>query len=198
MEWWPRRRWLRFSLRTLLLFTTLIAVWLGSQVNRAQKQRTAAVTILEAGGQLHFVEERPWAWLGPIAGKGDFDNVVQVWFIADSIDESCLSALREFPNLITLVLFFPVTDSHLEQISELRHLEDVHLRGGLVTDAALERFAGLANITGVYVYEKKKHFDRWGTPLGNEGFSLTGQTIVNRIPVRTALDDTVCKHQKPK
>ena len=44
------RRWLRFSLRTLLILTALVAVWLGVQVNRAQKQRAAVAAIQEAGG----------------------------------------------------------------------------------------------------------------------------------------------------
>ena len=48
-----RRRWLRFSLRTLLVLMTVLGValgWLGVQVNRVRKQRDAVAWVQQVGG----------------------------------------------------------------------------------------------------------------------------------------------------
>ena len=37
----PRRRWLRFSLRSLLILITILCVWLGVKVNQARRQKEA-------------------------------------------------------------------------------------------------------------------------------------------------------------
>jgi hypothetical protein len=35
----PKRRWFRFSLRALLVFTTVLCVWLGFKVNAARPRQ---------------------------------------------------------------------------------------------------------------------------------------------------------------
>ena len=42
----PKRRWLRFSIRTLLLAVTILCVWLGWQVSIV-RERKAAVKLLD-------------------------------------------------------------------------------------------------------------------------------------------------------
>lgn len=49
-----RRRWLKYSLRTLLLITAAVAVWLGVQVNRATNQRRAVSMVQERGGTFYY------------------------------------------------------------------------------------------------------------------------------------------------
>src|SRR5262245_8259132 len=44
------KRWLRFSLRTMLVLITALCIWLGFQVNAARRQREAVTAILNAGG----------------------------------------------------------------------------------------------------------------------------------------------------
>ena len=69
----PRRRWRSYSLRSLLLLTTLAAIVLGVWVNRAERQRRAVAAIRKAGGGVEDGPEpnppshfRRWltTWLG--------------------------------------------------------------------------------------------------------------------------------------
>src|SRR5262245_47882876 len=48
------KRWLRFSLRTMLLLITVLCIWLGFQVNAARRQREAVAAILDAGGTVYY------------------------------------------------------------------------------------------------------------------------------------------------
>jgi hypothetical protein len=54
----PRRRWFRYSLRTLLLAVTLVAVALAYWVNGAERQRRAVAAIEAAGGTVRYDYER--------------------------------------------------------------------------------------------------------------------------------------------
>ena len=45
-----KRRWFRFSLRTMLLATTMLCIWLGWKINAAREQRQAVAAVRELGG----------------------------------------------------------------------------------------------------------------------------------------------------
>src|SRR5262245_35817365 len=46
----PSRRWLRYSLRTLLVLVTVFCLWLGWQVRIVHKRKAALREIEDAGG----------------------------------------------------------------------------------------------------------------------------------------------------
>ena len=48
------RRWLKVSLRTLLLAITVLCAWLGFIVNRANKQKQAVAWVRENGGRVVY------------------------------------------------------------------------------------------------------------------------------------------------
>ena len=50
----PRRRWLQFSLRSILALTAVVAIWLGIKVTAAHNQRNAVKAILASGGQVYY------------------------------------------------------------------------------------------------------------------------------------------------
>ena len=64
-----RRRWLRFSLRGLLLLTAIVACWLGVQVNKAREQQAAIAAIDEAGGTVWVTRQVYPKWLGNVIGQ---------------------------------------------------------------------------------------------------------------------------------
>src|SRR5262245_2272727 len=93
-----RRRWLSFSLRSLLLAMTVLCVWLGLKMNEARQQREAVTAIRSLNGQIKLIrydyemtpapgggfnvnpnaEPRVPAWLRNIFGDDLFYNVVRV------------------------------------------------------------------------------------------------------------------------
>ena len=94
-----RRRYLTFSLRTLFVLLTALAVWLGVVVNRAREQREAVKAIEALGGILfydwqlgrprgiNYLLPRPRQaeppgpeWLRKLIGDHYFQNVDVVYF----------------------------------------------------------------------------------------------------------------------
>jgi hypothetical protein len=56
----PKRRWFRFSLRTLFLLVTVIACWLGWQVHVVQHRKAMLMQIEASGGYLFNCGEMGW------------------------------------------------------------------------------------------------------------------------------------------
>src|SRR4051794_14492552 len=95
----PRRRWLQFSLRTLLIVISLFAGWLAVQVNRAHRSQAAIAAIRQFGGQVQYDYETGAdglpvknalppgpAWLRNLIGVEYFANVKAVEFRRDATD----------------------------------------------------------------------------------------------------------------
>lgn len=112
----PLRRYLTFSLRTLFILLTALAVWLGVAVNRAREQREAVEAIEAAGGEVRYdwqfrriggirVFDRsgrdgPTAptWLRQTIGDDFFQEVKEAWFFENATEEAFL-ALSHLPSL---------------------------------------------------------------------------------------------------
>ena len=124
----PRRRWLRFSLRTLLIVVPVLAVPLGWVGWKKGQERATITWVEEMGGQIGFLfrnDERSWweestdKWFGE-----------RVWWV-DLINTQVtdLSPLAELKNLDWLDL--SNTQVSDEQVQELRqalpHCEIHHL-----------------------------------------------------------------------
>src|SRR5690349_11669634 len=88
----PKRRWFRFSLRTLLIVVTIFGVWLGIVANRARTQREVTEWIdLQYGSEVLYdwqcdedgnlvsnaAPPRP-DWLRERVGADFFQTVVEV------------------------------------------------------------------------------------------------------------------------
>jgi hypothetical protein len=69
----PKHRWIRFSLRTLLVGMTVLCVWLGFRVNAAHRQKEATGAILGAGGWVGYSHQLVPKAMYSLANGGRFD-----------------------------------------------------------------------------------------------------------------------------
>ena len=78
----PRRRRLRFTLRTCLVLLTVFCVWIGFEANRAHEQRIAVEQIQQVAGIVLYDRRDKDSyvprWLRSLAGDDFFRSVVEV------------------------------------------------------------------------------------------------------------------------
>jgi hypothetical protein len=129
----PRRRWLRFSLRSLLILITVLSIWLGVKVNQARRQKEAVAALRQLGATVYYSHQR----------RDTFPNSYDL-----ANDLSVPGWLRElagddfFQSAACVQVLGPVTDDALVHLAALPHLESLKLSlgGAGVSDA------GLANL----------------------------------------------------
>ncbi|WP_425396914.1 leucine-rich repeat domain-containing protein [Aeoliella sp.] len=164
--------WLRFRLRTLLVLTTVICVWLAFKAKVAHDQRVAVAAIREVGGEVlydyQFNEDgafqdkaTPWApaWLRNAIGEDYFVTVVGVSFLTSSArgggtytynTQVTDATLRQLIPLRRLRYLFvrstQVTDDGLETIGDMQGLERLRVSGPRVTDVGVAHLARLERL----------------------------------------------------
>ena len=178
----PKRRWYRFSLKTLLIVMTLFTVavgWVGSRMNRARVNRErvarvngklderewqAAAMIREIGGNVRtelLYSRRPTIleWLFNDPGGPDDPTAV------DTVRSVEIGSPRYFPpgTKVTKAAY-----AGLEHLKNLGNLEYLNLYGTAVTDAGLEHLKGLKNLKKLYV---------WQTQVTDEGIAKLKEAL---------------------
>lgn len=124
----PARRYLTFSLRTLFVLVTALAVWLGIVIDRAREQQEAVKAIEALGGVVTYDWQstslygeygmyvlwsanqkrdcRSRKWLCPITGDDLFHDVDVVGVPATRLAET-MPHLDRLPGLSHLLIIFP-------------------------------------------------------------------------------------------
>jgi len=145
----PRRRWLRFRLRTFLIVLTIFCVWLGWYAHRAKQQRDAVQWVLENGGSVVYYYEfdskgkrvddsQPPSpkWLHNILDENYFSSVMCVYLKDTKISD--VKPLAGLTNLTLLQLWnTPVTD--LTPLADLTNLQHLGLEYTNVSDEEIEK-----------------------------------------------------------
>ena len=172
----PRRRWLQFGLRTLLLATTIFGIWLGFYMQRVRRQEDAVRAIREFGGWVHYdfqeIPTQPFdfdarakspvpEWLLSWLGEDFFSDVVDVNLVYTND-----SGERE-NNL-------NVTNEALPHLTALPKLRQLGLKATQATDDDLRIVGGLKTLKRFYFWDAKNITDR-GV------FHLSGLTRLEEI-----------------
>ena len=155
----PKRRWLQFSLRALLLFVTVCAVCLGWHMLRVKRQTEAVLTVEELGGLVRYDYE--WtrrggnalpnspSWLARFLGVDHMHDVVSITL---PHNEKLTDAdLRQFSALTNLrelnIGWTEISDTGVAHLKRLTGLESLYLEScSNVTDSGIAHLADLTEL----------------------------------------------------
>jgi hypothetical protein len=175
----PRRRYLRFSIRGLIVLVLVIGGALGWLVRSARDQRGAVAAITAAGGSAQY----NWEWRNGKSYPGA-KSWVPDWLV-DRIG-------IDYFGHVTNASFYGGTadaDSRLTNVASLAQLERLSLTGSPISDAGLAHLSNLTNLS---------RLDIDYTPVTNAG--LVHLTGLNRLSVLvlngTHVTDTGLEHLK--
>lgn len=147
----PKRRFLQFSLRTLLVVMLVVCVTLGWKVNKARKQREAVAWVQECGGTLFYdyefdggpLRNNPQPpgpqWLRELLGIDFLDDVVFVSLHNDQVtDVTLLAGLTSLEGL-------EIGGTQVSDLSPLAGLTSLELL--LVDNTQVSDMTPLAGLT---------------------------------------------------
>jgi hypothetical protein len=142
----PKRRWLQFSLRGLLVLTVLIALTLGWMMHKVQQQRDAVAALEKMGCFVRYEFSGP-EWLRKLLGDRGIRKVTGLEGDYSEVTDAAMVHLRGLPELRYLRLpDTKMTDAGLEHIQELSQLTELNLCFTGVTDAGLVHLEGLTQL----------------------------------------------------
>ena len=202
------RRRFQFSLRTLLIFTAIVAIpcaWLGRKVEQKRKEREAVAAITKLGGFVRYDfefdksgralpnAEPPGAnWLRNLLGENFFTEIQGVVLgkraNIPTPGDAGLVSLSEFSHIQMLMLTdADVTDIGLENLQGLRQLKWLYLSGTKVTSAGMVHLNGLTQLL---------RLDLSKTKISDAGLAhLTGLTSLSKLALRdTNVSDSGLVH----
>lgn len=194
----PSRRWHQFSLRTLLIGTTIVGALLGVSLRwivPSQRQRMAVRMVERTGGKIVYTdapagEARFVTRLRDWLPRDYFDHVVLIDLSNRPVTDADLAHVKGLAELSWLSLYnTQVTDAGLVHLQGLRRLTQLYLYNAQVSDAGLVHLRGLTALTELDLYNAKV------TDTGLK--ELTGLTALTWLNLRnTQVTDAGLKHLK--
>ena len=165
----PWRRFLRFSVRGLVVLVLLIGVGLGWLVNSARTQREAVAEIREVSGIVEYDWEwhngnriphgKPWApgWLVDLMGVDYFGHVTAVELKDFSTPtDATIAQVGHLARLQQLIVFAPtLTEFSLAHLSRLSNLTSLNLYGTRITDAGMAHLKRRTSLRELYLASTK-------------------------------------------
>lgn len=128
------RKWIRFRLRTSLIFIAILSVWLAWTVNRARQQREASLWVAKSQARVEFAFEFDQdgrrikdaqlpvpEWVLGFLDIHYFSNVVKVNGVRPSDDD--LQPLTKLVHLRMLTIDSDLENEDLTLLSNLQELE---------------------------------------------------------------------------
>ena len=161
----PKRRLLRFRLRTLLLLILITCAgmsWLSIKMKQASNQRATVEAIQKSGGSVNY--EEPYyayyagdgssypAWAVKLLGRDFFFKVVAADAYHSDFGDEGTECLKRLPDLEVLEFnCTQISDAGLANLAGLARLKELFLKYEQpdklrVTDAGLEYLNSLTNL----------------------------------------------------
>jgi hypothetical protein len=157
-----KRRWLRYSLLTLLAIVAVTAgayAWLSAKAAREQK---AAAAIEKLHGFVGWTPPAAPVWLRCFVGNELFQHVDIVDLEGLAVRDDQLKVLEDLDSLVSLNLGNTgISDAAVTHLKGLSRLRELDISANQITDAALENLNGMDQLMRVNV---------WGTHVTENGF----------------------------
>lgn len=163
---------LRWSLRSMFLLMTALALWLGWFCDRAQRQRRAVASIEEQGGRIIYSHQLPHIevgmpglqakppWLAQHLGIDYADTVGIVEMIDDKFDDDDLKLLDSLPGVEMIRLHgTAITGRNFDCVGRQKRLHWLVVKDSPLEGGALQHLAHLPRLKTVYLE---------GTEVGDE------------------------------
>lgn len=157
----PKRRRFQFSLKAMLLVTTLVCLafaWLAYERNEVRKREADIAAIEKLGCLIEFDCTQPFRpkWLRPFLGDKSTGEVDTVIFYRGNVTDADLVHIEGMTKIKRLDIHGQqVTDAGLARLAALRNLELLDLHGSQITDAGLAHLAGQKKLNRLYLYDTK-------------------------------------------
>lgn len=199
----PRRRWPRFSVRSLLLLIVLIAVPLAWKFNQVRNQRLVVAEITNLNGQIIYHHEmrqvrmaRQTAeppgpkWLRALLGEDFFAALVWMEINDPRVSDETIALVSTLPDLKELhIRSDQLSDRGLGHLAGLKTLKYLNLVGRQITDNGLEQIAKFKQLKGLDLNAEKVSDDGLAQiakltklhqlSLGTSGFSQDRMNITD-------------------
>ena len=219
----PWRRFLRFSVRGMIVLVLVVGGWLGWIVRSARIQREAVAAIEKAGGEVEYGSgstktptlktHELWApkWAVDALGVDYFGHVCEVTLTLNCTDRE-LADVGRLTALDSLRLYYPnVSDAGLVQLQGLTKLSKLVLSQTQISDAGLAHLKPLSNLSELNLYStpitdaglghlttlnKLSKLSLRGTKVTDAGLvSLKGLTDLSQLDLgRTRISDAGLAH----
>lgn len=187
-----RRRWLRISVRGLMVLVLLVGGGVGWVAHHAHAQRDAVAAIQRAGGSVlydlepnPYTQAKPWApkWVIERIGVDHFGRVIQANLTGSSMTDAGLSRLEGLTDLQLLCLpDTQVGNNGLAHLKGMGQLWMLILWKTKVGDSGLSHLKGLTRLRTLDLSDTEvtdaglEHLEK----LANlEGLSLAGTRVTD-------------------
>ncbi|MEQ1906041.1 MAG: hypothetical protein ABL888_17785 [Pirellulaceae bacterium] len=160
----PKRRWLQFNLRTLLVLTLVVGLGLGWVMYERRKNariqariQTNLHALKRLGCNFEFYPDnsfRPsrFDWL---LNRSDFGTVL-VYFGSSTVTDAELDHLKGLTNLHSLRLYgSPNTDAGLLHLKSFSNVRSLDLHRTEITDVGFAHLKGLTNLNFLSLSQTK-------------------------------------------
>jgi len=153
-----KRRFFRYSLRTLFIVVTVFCVWMGITAKLAREQKQAVETIEALGGRVQYQHETNPSdppgpeWLRRLIGDEYFFSIDVIHFSNPIVNDTSLASIKSLTGVKWLSLTgSQITDTGLVHLKGPNDLRGLHLNDTQITDTGLEQLKELTNLQRLYL-----------------------------------------------
>jgi len=163
----PKRRWYQYSLRSMFVLTTLVAMacsWYAYEMKQAAERRAAIWKIERLGGEVvyynaadpHTPGEPPsWhSWLRKLHGDAHLGNPASVVLRTNEVTDDDLVNVKCLPNLQVLLLDGTQTsDAGLARLKDLDKLAVLGLAATQITDRGVAQLKSFSDLQWIDLFD---------------------------------------------